>query len=72
MRAREFAEGEREEWAHMPSPDMAQQYDAWDQEKRGRNALTTVPAPEPSPDLGLIHRLQKNPPKLIWHRLTLI
>lgn len=52
MRAREFAEGEREEWAHMPSPDMAQQYDAWDQEKRGRNALTTVPAPTPTPRLG--------------------
>ena len=52
MRAREFAEGEREEWAHMPSRDIAQQYDVWDQEKRGRNALTTVPAPEPKPRLG--------------------
>ena len=53
MRAREFAEGEREEWAHMPSPDIARQYDAWDQEKRGRNFIfPTVPAPTPKPRLG--------------------
>ena len=42
----------REEWAHMPSKDMAQQYDVWDQEKRGRNALTTMPVPKPTPKLG--------------------
>ena len=47
MRAKEFVtEEEREEWYSMPTPPMQQQFDQWAQEKRGRNALTTMPLPK--------------------------
>ncbi len=46
MRAHEFTREEREEWSHMPDPTMQKQFDAWEQEKRGRNALTTMPVPK--------------------------
>jgi hypothetical protein len=46
MRASEFVREEREEWSHMPDPTMQKQFDVWAQEKRGRNALTTMPAPK--------------------------
>lgn len=47
MRAQEFiTEEEREEWYSMPTPPMQQQFDQWDQQKRGRNALTTMPLPK--------------------------
>jgi len=47
MRASEFiAEEEREGWYSMPTPHMRQQFDQWDQQKRGRNALTTMPLPK--------------------------
>lgn len=45
MRAQEFII-EREEWSHMPDSTMQKQFDAWEQEKRGRNALTTMPVPK--------------------------
>jgi len=47
MRASEFII-EREEWSHMPDPTMQKQFDAWKQEERGRNALTTMPVPKTS------------------------
>ncbi len=46
MRAREFIKEEREEWYSMNTPLMQQQFDQWDQQKRGRNALTTMPLPK--------------------------
>jgi hypothetical protein len=47
VRAQEFiTEEEREEWYSMPTPTMQQQFDQWDQQKRGRNALTTMPLPK--------------------------
>ena len=47
MRASEFiTEEEREEWYSMNTPLMQQQFDQWDQQKRGRNALTTMPLPK--------------------------
>jgi hypothetical protein len=46
VRAREFIKVEREEWYSMNTPLMQQQFDQWDQQKRGRNALTTMPLPK--------------------------
>ena len=46
MRAKEFIKEEREEWYSMNTPLMQQQFDQWDQQKRGRNALTTMPLPK--------------------------
>jgi hypothetical protein len=46
MRAKEFINEEREEWSHMASPEIAQTWDAMDQAKRGRAALTTMPIPK--------------------------
>ena len=46
MRAKEFIKEEREEWYSMSTPAMQQQFDQWAQEKRGRNALTTMPLPK--------------------------
>ncbi len=55
MRASEFIT-EREEWEHMPTPTIQKQFDQWEQEKRGRNAITTIPMPRtattPSHKLG--------------------
>lgn len=51
MRAKEFII-EREEWYSMPTPTMQKQFDVWDQEKRGRNALTTMPLPRTTTNPG--------------------
>jgi len=46
VRAQEFiTEEEQEIWQNMPTPTMQRQFDQWDQQKRGRGALTTMPVP---------------------------
>lgn len=53
MRAQEFiTEEEQEIWQNMPTPTMQRQFDQWDQQKRGRNALTTMPVPRTTTSPG--------------------
>lgn len=63
MRAQEFiTEEEREEWYSMPTPAMQQQFDQWDQQKRGRNALTTMPLPKTDSRYKVGPDFVKDPP----------
>jgi hypothetical protein len=51
MRAKEIIT-EDDNWTRMPpqlSQGIQQQFDQWDQEKRGKNALTTLPVPKQTP-----------------------
>lgn len=48
MRAQEFIKVS-EQWVSAPTPEIVKQWDAWDQQKRGRNALTTMPVPKTTP-----------------------
>ena len=57
MRAREFI-SEDEQWDNLPTPAMQRQFDAWDQQKRGRNAITTMPIPRTTTNPG--HRAGPN------------
>jgi len=52
MRSWEFVV-EQETWDRIKTPTQQQQFDQWAQEKRGRAALTTVPAPKQTPGYAL-------------------
>ena len=52
MRAQEFIKVS-EQWVSAPTPEIVKQWDTWDQQKRGRNALTTMPVPKTTPGYNL-------------------